>query len=197
MTLRNTITGTLQALIELRRKHHEQLLELQRDEKYSAEYRQQLIQEAVKQFSAEAAALARPTLDSINNARGALKDGKSAIAKDRLNPERAQAFNTAARMIELAGKHLTAEDIRELSLPFADDHIALAALRGLVFRQGLSADLMPVAPVEEEGPLDMATDAISKAAGAPLDQDIGLSVVVAAEHLQKMPASVFEAPGAV
>ena len=196
MSLKNDLMGILRELMELRSVAQEKIREIQRDERYTQEHKEQLIQEAKQAFTASADAIAGNAKAKVDQARKGFQQGQDSIAKNRLSPDRAQAFQTAIRMIELAGKALSAGDLRELAEPFAEDPIALAAIHGLVSRAGLNGEQLPFAPsTNQGGPLDTAWSAINSAASASLDQDITLSVAVGLAQLEQMPASVFE-PGA-
>ena len=196
MSLKNDLMGILRELMELRSGAQEKIREIQRDERYTQEHKEQLIQEAKAAYTASADAIAGNAKAKVDQARKGFQQGQDSIAKNRLSPDRAQAFQTAIRMIELAGKALSAGDLRELAEPFAEDPIALAAIHGLVSRAGLNGEQLPFAPsTNQGGPLDTAWSAINSAASASLDQDITLNVAVGLAQLEQMPASVFE-PGA-
>ena len=196
MSLKNDLMGILRELMELRSGAQEKIREIQRDERYTQEHKEQLIQEAKAAYTASADAIAGNAKAKVDQARKGFQQGQDSIAKNRLSPDRAQAFQTAIRMIELAGKALSAGDLRELAEPFAEDPIALAAIRGLVSRAGLDGEQLPFASsANQGGPLDTAWSAINSAASASLDQDITLNVAVGLAQLEQMPASVFE-PGA-
>lgn len=84
-------------------------------------------------------------------------------------------------------------DPNDDSEPFAEDPIAMAAIRGLVDRNGLDGEQLPFVPSSNpDGPLDTAWGIINSAASKPLDQDISLSAAVGLAHIEQMPASVFE-----
>ena len=196
MSLKNDLMGILRELMELRSGAQEKIREIQKDERYTQEHKEQLIQEAKAAYTASADAIAGNARAKVDQARKGFQQGQDSIAKNRLSPDRAQAFQTAIRMIELAGKALSAGDLRELAEPFAEDPIALAAIRGLVSRAGLDGEQLPFASsANQGGPLDTAWSAINSTASASLDQDITLSAAVGLAQLEQMPASVFE-PGA-
>lgn len=195
MSLKNDLMGILRELMELRSDAQEKIREIQKDERYTQEHKEQLIQEAKAAYTASADAIAGNARAKVDQARKGFQQGQDSIAKNRLSPDRAQAFQTAIRMIELAGKALSAGDLRELAEPFAEDPIALAAIRGLVLRAGLDGEQLPFASsANQGGPLDTAWSAINSTASASLDQDITLSTAVGLAQLEQIPASVFE-PG--
>jgi hypothetical protein len=194
MSLKDNLVDAIKQLIALRDGARAQILSIEADERFTQEHKEQLKQAAKQAFAASADTIASNARAQIDQARKGFQQGADAIAKNRLSPERAQAFHTAIQMIELAGKALSAGDLRELAEPFAEDPIAMAAIRGLVGREGLDGEQLPfIERTNAEGPLDSAWRTINSAASTPLTTDMGLSVVMELTYLERMPASVFEA----
>lgn len=193
MSLKDNLMGFIREIMELRTHAQDEIREIQRDERYAQEHKDQLIQKVKEAFTISADAIAGTARAQIDQARQGFQQSQDTAAKNRLSPDRAQAFRTIIQMIELAGKALSAGDLRELAEPFAEDPIAMAAIRGLVSREGLNDEQLPfVSSSNPDGPLDTAWSAIVSAASKPLDQDISLSVAVGLAHIDQMPASVFE-----
>ncbi len=194
MSLKNNLTDAIRSLTDLRSSVKEQIRVIEKDDRFTQEHKDQLIQDAKAAFTVSADAVASNARAQIDQARKGFQQSQGAITKNRLSPDRAQAFQAAIRMIELGGKILSAGDLRELAEPFEDDRIALAAIRGLVEREGLNGEQLPfIGDKNPDGPLDMAWGTINKVASKPLDADIGLEVAVEIAHIEQMPASVFEA----
>lgn len=193
MSLKDNLMGFIREIMELRTRTQEEIREIQRDERYTQEHKDQLIQKAKEAFAANADTIAANARGQIDQAKKGFQQSQDSTAKNRLSPDRAQAFQAAIRMIELAGKALSAGDLRELAEPFAEDPIAMAAIRGLVDRNGLDGEQLPFVPSSNpDGPLDTAWGIINSATSKPLDQDISLSAAVGLAHIEQMPASVFE-----
>ena len=193
MSLKDNLMGFIREVMELRTRTQEEIREIQRDERYTQEHKDQLVQKAKEAFAANADTIAVNARGQIDKARKGFQQSQDSTAKNRLSPDRAQAFRTAIQMIELAGKALSAGDLRELAEPFAEDPIAMAAIRGLVDRNGLDGEQLPFVPSSNpDGPLDTAWGIINSAASKPLDQDVSMSAAVGLSLIEQMPASVFE-----
>jgi hypothetical protein len=178
MGLKSELKQYIKKYSDLKNIRDSKIKEIEKSEMYSDEYRKQLIEKEQENFANLKKEISISASSLIDASKQKLLDKKKPIAKDLSFELR---LNNALKTIELAGKDMSKDELKQIVEPFKDDYGTTKSLFHIFRSQNI--DIEGVLPVDDIDQKVNAIDNFGYGVINAMDYDNGLQVSIAASMM--------------
>lgn len=174
MALKSELKQYIKKYIDLKNIRDSKIKEIEKSEMYSGEYKKQLIEQENDKFANLKKEIRTSASSLIDSSKQRLLDKKKPIVKDLAFELR---LNNALKTIELAGKDMSKDELKQIVEPFKDDYGTTKSLFHIFRAQGIEVE--GVLPVDDIDQKVNAIDNFGYGLINAMDYDNGLQMSIA------------------
>lgn len=134
MNYKEKLKNILAQFNELKSSVEKQLKQIRESDKYTSEYKNELIDEVKQKAKATQDKLYREAVEAITEAKNEVLKGKKSINKDQTFELK---LSNALNILKTIGTDMTAEELKELIKPFIDDYYTMELLRKVFTKENI------------------------------------------------------------
>ncbi|ERI92143.1 hypothetical protein HMPREF1982_02684 [Clostridiales bacterium oral taxon 876 str. F0540] len=148
---------------------------IQNNGQYSEEYKNELIMQEKAKFSAQKDEIKNSAVSLIEDSKQKLQDKKKSVVKDLAFELR---LNNALKTIELGGKFLGKEELKNIIEPFKDDYGTIQSLFQIFRKMNIDTDdIIPTDGIEYQIK-DLEDKAKAVIEGITYDNNMGMVIAI-------------------
>lgn len=146
MGIKSDLNLTLKNYTQIKIMADENINKFQKSERYSEDYKNQLIAEEKAKFAYQKEEIRKSIVELIDKNKKKLEDSRKPIVKDLAFELR---LNNVLKIIEIAGKDMGQNELRDLVEPFKDDYGTIKSIDRILRAQGInSTEVIPMDGVD-------------------------------------------------